>query len=337
MDATLNANASYKNSAKIGNKYFRPLYAQMNINSVNWGNFETYDETRLIDFRRTFFHETTHALAYSSSLYKDYIDENGNALKESDIVTRNVSIPGATKLYTVITHPKMQKLVADYFNCPTALGYILETNQNSHFHQQLIVDTIMRPIAEAYDDRVTSFILALFDMTGWYKVDYSKVEKTLAGKGKGCDYANLKCTDENGKMFQEYCDFNNRNYQCDFYGDYVSKCTSGPTDQTYLTYGNTCDYLRPSDNQNNKCAPMKKKCFNTSTGASCFASKCNKADRSITVTVGSSTATATYSASGPSVKSFKDGAKEYFFPESYERFCFVNENPIDLVSKGFKK
>ena len=72
--------------------------------------------------------------------------------------------------------------------------------------------------------KISSITLAFLEDTGWYKVDYSKAEKMMWGKNKGCKFLEGKClqgellkskpvVDEN---FDEFCDMSND-----------QKCSSG--------------------------------------------------------------------------------------------------------------
>jgi Leishmanolysin len=316
---------------KIGGMYERPSVGYINVNTDKFTDFEKMDDIRKIELRRTFFHEMTHALAFSSSLYPKYIDIDGKLLSPTSIVEK-ITFPNK-RVYTTIVHKKMKKTLREYFNCENPRGFPLDLNGNAHFLQQLVADTIMRPIAEDFDDRISVFMLTLFDITGWYMVDYSKQELTLFGKGKGCDYIDLKCTNpKTGQLFEEYCDENNTDYNCDFYYNSISKCLNEETSKTKPKekYGNTCSYLRPKEGSkctakaNNKCLRTLKKSVYS---AECFEAKCDKTNKSIIITVGGKTNIINYSTGSPSSKSIKVDDKEILAPDSYERFCFYQENP----------
>jgi len=57
------------------------------------------------------------------------------------------------------------------------------------------------------DVRFTQFILALFEGSGWYQVDYSYAEPTTWGKNEGCGFLNNPCMDSTTKTpnFKEFC------------------------------------------------------------------------------------------------------------------------------------
>jgi len=66
---------------------------------------------------------------------------------------------------------------------------------------------------------ISRLILAFFEDTSWYKVNYDFSEQFFWGRNNGCEFLGIKCVD-----FQEYCNVpKNVNCTPDFLGK--SQCT----------------------------------------------------------------------------------------------------------------
>lgn len=103
-----------------------------------------------------------------------------------------------TKIY--ISTPKVLKKAKKYFNCNSMIGVELEHlggigSAYSHWSKRILNTEYM--IADSYGENyISSLSLALFEDSGWYKVDYSKAQDIKWGKGKGCAFLNEKCIEE---------------------------------------------------------------------------------------------------------------------------------------------
>lgn len=100
-----------------------------------------------------------------------------------------------TKMY-IIT-PKVIEYAKKHFGCDAIDGVELEHfgglgSSFSHWSKRILNTEFM--IADSYGENyISNFTLALFEDSGWYKVDYSKAEQMLWGKNKGCDFLENKC------------------------------------------------------------------------------------------------------------------------------------------------
>ena len=103
-----------------------------------------------------------------------------------------------TKIY--ISTPKVLKKAKKYFGCNSMIGVELEHigglgSAYSHWSKRILNTDYM--IADSYGENyISSLSLALFEDSGWYKVDYSKAQDIKWGKGKGCSFLNEKCIEE---------------------------------------------------------------------------------------------------------------------------------------------
>jgi len=87
-----------------------------------------------------------------------------------------------------------------HFRCQNMDGVELEHfgglgSAYSHWSKRILNSEFM--IADSYGENyLSNFTLALFEDSGWYKVDYSKSEDLLWGKNKGCGFLNEKCIEK---------------------------------------------------------------------------------------------------------------------------------------------
>ena len=294
----------------------------------------------------------THALTFSPQLAKLYINEQGEKVGPNDVI--QIVDSGNLKKFPHIVHPKIKAFTEEYYGCKdNNQGIPLAFKDKAHFHQQILADTTMRPMAEQFDDRVSVFMIALYKTTGWYIVDDALIEQNLWGKGKGCKFLQLECKDDKGELFEEYCSVEDAKNKigCDFYHKSPATCvfnkSLGDVKCPWRTpFNRSCDRPDTKKNlipeidefygKNGKCIEYKS--FDGSNLAGCFESECNMKEKSITIKIGDKGPfTASYQSGSPVPATFKanpgPGELVFNFP-NFERFCFYDNHPI--VSKPFR-
>jgi hypothetical protein len=131
------ASAASCGYSKIGGipTYTRPVAGKININP----NFYRLEDTTLSEFdiqsrRKTIMHETTHALAFSPGNINKYIDDEGSDIPDANLI-KDVTIWDGKTITPHLIDPRIQQVVRDYYNCPSAIGMPLHFNK-AHFHSQ---------------------------------------------------------------------------------------------------------------------------------------------------------------------------------------------------------
>jgi hypothetical protein len=141
-------------------------------------------------------HEMNHILCFHSDLFADYID-NSTGNKYKDGVTTDFMVNGVNR--QLINTPKVLATARKHFNCPNVVGVELENQGGegtvgSHWEERVMLGDYM--IGESYDEVVISEIsLAMFEDSGWYKVNYFTGGLFKFGKNEGCDFLTSKCID----------------------------------------------------------------------------------------------------------------------------------------------
>ena len=165
----------------------RPIAGSLSINSdlsFNLNNVEMYMKNILL-------HEITHILMFHPSLFQSL-----GMMSEQNSVY-------------YVSSPKALEKAKKHFNCHNMNGIPLETqggegSAGGHWEARYMVGDYM--ISTHYNDNLISDItLALFEDTGFYKVNYYSGGLFKFGKNKGCDFLNQKCINNGKILSEEFC------------------------------------------------------------------------------------------------------------------------------------
>ena len=156
-----------------------------------------------------FLHEISHILIFNPEVFG-----------KLGMITKK-TIDGIEVTY--INSPNVLDKAKQHFNCNSLIGIPLEDqggigSSGSHWEARYMLGDYM--ISTFYMDTILSDIsLALFEDSGFYKVEYYSGGLFKFGKNKGCDFLNKKCLlDEKTLFNEEFCD-----------SQYQPMCTSSRT------------------------------------------------------------------------------------------------------------
>jgi hypothetical protein len=147
-------------------------------------------------------HEMNHVLSFHSELFNDFIDPT-TGQKYVNGVTTEMVVNGDRR--TMVTTPKVLAAAKKHFGCDNLKGVELENQggegtEGSHWEERVMLGDYM--IGESYDEVVISEIsLALFEDSGWYKVNYYTGGLFRFGKNGGCDFVSNKCIQNGSTLF----------------------------------------------------------------------------------------------------------------------------------------
>lgn len=166
-------------------------------------------------------HEVFHILAFSTSLYSYFLDENGNARGLENTVRDS----GTKK--SIIT-PAVVEHAADHFGCGAVTEVHLENEGGdstafSHWEQLYMSGDIMMGVSANKRRAVLSNItLALLQDSGWYNVDFSKAGFLHHGHDEGCNFVQdtHSCSERVDLFPDYYCPADDSTIRCsqDFIG-----------------------------------------------------------------------------------------------------------------------
>ena len=170
----------------------RPLAGRIYIQN----NFDFKKNNIKIFLQNILFHEITHVFVFDPFLLRRF-----NAIKT--VYKNDESI-------SVISTPKVLEKARLHFNCNELDGVPLENeggagSENSHWESRYMLGDYM--ISNNYYEVVISDItLALFEDSGWYKVNYYTGGLFRFGKNIGCDFFEKKCIENRKSIFpNEFC------------------------------------------------------------------------------------------------------------------------------------
>ena len=158
---------------------FGVLYINQEL-SFDIRNTELYMKNLLL-------HEITHILVFSPNLFQVL-----NMVSGSKIISPNAVLKAR-----------------QHFNCGSLNGIPLENqggegSVGSHWESRYMLGDYM--ISTDYIDTTLSDItLALFEDTGYYKVNYYSGGLFKYGKNKGCNFINQKCINNGNPISEEFC------------------------------------------------------------------------------------------------------------------------------------
>ncbi|KAI9202073.1 uncharacterized protein BJ171DRAFT_190725 [Polychytrium aggregatum] len=160
-------------------------------------------------------HEMTHILAYSSSLFAFYRDENGNprtprssnGQPPQDSTGAYIASPNTTLITTTERGYTVQKIILPnvlararaQFGCPTLNGVEIEHagssgTAGSHPTSRLWpFDYMAGALHTGASIDMNAVTLAHFQDSGWYQVNYDLAINSRFGYSAGCDFAMKPC------------------------------------------------------------------------------------------------------------------------------------------------
>jgi hypothetical protein len=177
------------------------------IMAFNPSNFSIDRKNALEYYTLLVLHEINHILCFSSSLFEYFVDSNFKTLS-LDKVMKNATVNDMPK--QMVVTPKVVSTAQKHFGCSSLQGVELEDQggsgtAGSHWESRVMLGDFM--IGESYPENVISEIsLALFEDSGWYKVNYYTGGLFRYGKNKGCDFVQKKCINGGKSAFpNDFC------------------------------------------------------------------------------------------------------------------------------------
>lgn len=179
-------------------------------------------------------HELLHAMGFSKRLFKKF-ESCKPTVEDSELpciaLNDEKSDKGGSKKLIL---PSVVKKARQHFDCHTnnKYGVLMETKDGevqSHWDPRMMESSIMVPtVGLPHQTVLDPITLAVFEDSGWYKVNYSAADKFLWGKGEGCSFGQLdKCVNDT-KYFcsgsQEGCHFLHRDKATCQSGMFLEPC-----------------------------------------------------------------------------------------------------------------
>ncbi|RCN31673.1 Leishmanolysin [Ancylostoma caninum] len=195
-----------KSSPPLKVSLFRPVAGYVNICPHLFNKIKVNE---LSQWEATIKHELIHAFVFSTTLYARYKPAKGRARRVGSVVLvpgviEKVKRPNWETAYGKVAHevvmmvtPKVREEARNFFNCPDLEGAEIESQgglgtAGSHWEKRVFENEAMTGVTtQVY--ALSRLTLALFEDSGWYKVNYDKAEEMKWGQGLGCKFAKQSC------------------------------------------------------------------------------------------------------------------------------------------------
>jgi len=179
-------------------------------------------------------HEVVHALGFSQSLYRHWLNPNGKTL--TGHIT-SATLDGSTSV--VINAEPLTTKLRDHFGCSSLKGAYLENSGSSgtagcHFERRQFSYEAMTS-GLIIQMQFSEFTLALLESTGWYVPDYSYADTFAWGQGQGCSFLTGSCN----TAYPEFCSSSARS--CAMTGRGGGSCSTD-------TRSDNCKWIHPQQN-----------------------------------------------------------------------------------------
>ena len=272
-------------------------------------------------------------------LYNKFVDSTGNKI--------NSYLALANKQY--ITTYQLTQYARNYYNCSNLPGMLLEGvpiegTGGNHWDRSSIYNELMTG-STIYENRImTNFTLKFLADTGWYSVDFSKANKTIWGKNKGCDFLVPICS-----KFSEFCTVNN-SLSCNYQYTHLSSCFNDGLANCNYYYGfQSCSSDITSDSNSKAVVDDLKQKFpyqDFGPGSKCVLSQynnlkvyptCRKVQciaNNIIITINDSLNITCLKneTNAEKIININNITTETLLCPNYDRMCFMEDDTIDYVS-----
>ena len=126
--------------------------------------------------------------------YNNWTDENGDRYDPARIL-KQATHNGISHDY--LTTPKVAQVAAAHFSCSDLEGAPVENqgipgSVGSHWERRFFGDEFMTA-SVIENPAYSAMTFALFEDTGWYKVDYDWAHPLNWGAGAGCQFFDESC------------------------------------------------------------------------------------------------------------------------------------------------
>ncbi|XP_038071352.1 leishmanolysin-like peptidase 2 [Patiria miniata] len=250
-------------------------------------------------------HEIFHVLGFSSSLFNKFKEcsESADGLTCIDRCTTTGSdSQGMRRLITPAVTAHAQK----HFDCPeSGFGGPLENQGgndgiSSHWETRMMYGSIMAPIIDQpHQTFLDNLTLAVFEDSGWYRVNYEYAEELTWGKNQGCEFGRESRCQTTADRF--FC--NDSSSGCHYLHRDKATCSSNDyLDECRVMKANNQDHCSvPEDGSssvNGEVFHNNSRCFVSNVvniesmvdpcdlGGVCYLTRCNNQSTSYEVKVG---------------------------------------------------
>ena len=133
-------------------------------------------------------HEISHSLGFSSSKFDEYRTASG--AKHATVIAR---MSQGGKTVSKMVTPAVRARSREHFGCDSLEGAEIEDGggsgtAGSHLEKRIFMNEFMTGTASR-EPVFSAITLALFEDSGWYRVNYDGAQTIHWGNGVGCSFS----------------------------------------------------------------------------------------------------------------------------------------------------
>jgi len=245
----------------------RPLVAQMLFNLYYT---KPANGDALIHEKNMYLvlHEMLHALGFTGSSFKNFIDASGQTLTGH---LKSAVLNGSTR-QVLDVEPLTSKLRAHY-GCSTLPGAFLENDggsgtAGSHFERRhFLYEAMTSGVIQGL--RISEFSFAVLEGSGWYMPNYTYADEFTVGKGQGCGFIYDACNSATFLKYDEFCS-SSGSRGCGQVGVSGGVCQSDSRSDGCQYYIPVINYHCESADAIDNARLPTKEVYGRTTGSKCF-------------------------------------------------------------------
>mmetsp|Transcript_560 Transcript_560/g.834 ORF Transcript_560/g.834 Transcript_560/m.834 type:complete len:317 (+) Transcript_560:3075-4025(+) len=160
----------------------QPIAGYYEINTAKYSPATSFEDNLSMAL-----HQFSHILAFSNSLYKYFTKPDGTPYGEAELPATEMKRGVQTQVFRF---PLVVEKVQELYKCWNTTDFDLEDPRvvgvyGSHWKKRFLNDDVMASDFYSKDVVMSKITLAVFEASGWYKVDYSRGKDPSWGANKG--------------------------------------------------------------------------------------------------------------------------------------------------------
>lgn len=153
-------------------------------------------------------HQVTHVTAFHVELLPYFMGETGEYFG-TEMIVSNGQIRGSSASFVI--SPTVLAKARATFGCESLQGLELESTADPgdaaiHWEKRIMYGDFMSTRVNAYDVVFSDVSMALFEDSGWFRVNYAYTSEVIWGYHRGCSWLLQPCISAQTAIETEFCD-----------------------------------------------------------------------------------------------------------------------------------
>ena len=153
-------------------------------------------------------HQVAHVTAFHVELLPYFMGETGEYFG-TEMIVSNGQIRGSSASFVI--SPTVLAKARATFGCESLQGLELESTADPgdaaiHWEKRIMYGDFMSTRVNAYDVVFSDVSMALFEDSGWFRVNYAYTSEVIWGYHRGCSWLLQSCISAQTAIETEFCD-----------------------------------------------------------------------------------------------------------------------------------